>query len=357
MDLSSYNLFTIDFNNKLEVRDRLFALLGYDLAMRLNELLLLKVSDFKNDSDGELYVRIRPEIQKGTKNENIMYFFFDETKELLEKYLKKTRKEFNPQTDYLILAQHGTQLNDNRCRMAFQELCKKLGMTTFYGKRPSPHCLRHSFATLNIEPLGLSLPLNGIMDRLRHTRSEIAERHYIHDNPYLKKMKHKVYKKRIKKETASDVLDRMPLADLEFWLSDRVGIDTSIIELIRRKHKISFLKRKPVIDKKPDDNIIHVSEEEALNRLKEFEIPIHSLRKYAEGNSALINDNQESLKYGKNFKYKEGLIEDLVENWVLALSVRKKLKLPSRSFSRLIKNEKWRTLKIGKNVYIHRQDY
>jgi len=62
--------------------------------MRLNEFLSLNVSDIQKDADGELYVRVRPEIQKGRKNEDVMYFFFDETKKLLEHYLSKVRKKF-----------------------------------------------------------------------------------------------------------------------------------------------------------------------------------------------------------------------------------------------------------------------
>lgn len=348
---------TVNRKDKLEVRDRLFALLGYDLAMRLGEILSLKVSDIQNDPDGELFVRLRPEIQKGTKHENVLYFFFDETKELLQYYIQHIRKKFTPQTDLLILAQHGTRLHPHRCRIAFQNLCEKFDLKTFYGKKPSPHCLRHSFATLNIEPLGLSLPLNGIMDRLRHTRSEIAERHYIHDNPYLKKLKHKVYKKRIKRETTSEILDGIPLPDLEYWLSDRLGLDSSITELIRRKHKVAFIKKESAVDKEPDDNKIYIAEDEALKRVKLLDIPVRSLRQYALDNGALRSETNGSIKYGKGFKYREEMIEELTGNWVLSTTVRKKLKLPTRTFYRLIKNEKWRTKQIGKNLYIHRQDY
>lgn len=347
---------TVDMKNRLDVRDRLFALLGYDLAMRLNEILSLKVSDFEKDSDGELYVRLRSEIQKGRKAENIFYFFFDETKELLEIYLKKYRSKFTPQSDHLILAQHGTPLNSQRCRVAFKNLCERMGITTFYGKQPSPHCLRHSFATLNVEPLGLSLPLNGIMERLRHTRSEIAERHYIHDNPYLKKLKHGAYRKRIKKETSSDLLDRIPLPELEYWLSDRLGLDPSITELIRRKHKIAFLRRDKKVDSKQDERKMYISEQEAIQRLSHLGITELPLRQLALKEGWILEGGNGSLRYSGAHRYEEAFIEELVQNWVSVQSIKEKLGLPNTVFWRKAKRYNWKIKKIGRCSFVRKGD-
>jgi len=345
---------TVNYKDKTEVRDRLTALLAYDLAMRINEFLALKVSDFRKDPDGEWHVLLRSEIQKGHKDEDIMYFFFDETKELLEAYLK-IRDKFTPKTDHFFVSRNGEHMSHPHCRIRFKELCGKLNIKTFYGNSPSPHCLRHSFATLNIEPLGLSLPLYEIMQRLRHTRFEVAKRHYIHNNPYLQKQKHKVYRKRIKKITSTDTLNEIPLADLEHWLSDKLNVEPTIIASIRRRHKKAFSIS--VIDKGDDNHIIYIPEDEALEKIKHLDIPKCSLRKYglkkdtcrAEGKSA-------HCRYGEGFRYKEDFINDLAKNWVLAEILRTKLKLGHTTFYRNLKNENWHSMQIGKNSYVYKPD-
>jgi len=347
------DLSTVNYKDKTEVRDRLMALLAYDLAMRINEFLALKVSDFRKDPDGEWHVLLRSEIQKGHKDEDIMYFFFDETKELLEAYLK-IRNKFSPKTEHFFVSRNGEHMSHPHCRIRFKELCAKFNVKTFYGKSPSPHCLRHSFATLNIEPLGLSLPLYEIMQRLRHTRFEVAKRHYIHNNPYLQKQKHKVYRKRIKKITSTDTLNEIPLPDLEHWLSDRLNVEPTIIASIRRKHKKAFSIS--VVDKGDDNHIIYIPEDEALERIKHLDISRWALREHALKKGVLADGEYGTCKYGKGFRYKEEFIDDLARNWVSAQSLRTKLKLPRRTFYRRVKKERWRILKIGKNSFIHRED-
>lgn len=348
------DLSTVDYKDKTDVRDRLMALLAYDLAMRINEFLALKVSDFRKDDDGEWHVLLRSEIQKGHKDEDIMYFFFDETKELLETYLK-IRDKFSPKTDYFFVSRNGEHVCHPHCRKRFKELCSKLSIKTFYGNSPSPHCLRHSFATLNIEPLGLSLPLYEIMQRLRHTRFEVAKRHYIHNNPYLQKQKHKVYRKRTKKITTADILNEIPLADLEHWLSDKLNIESSIINLIRRNHKKAFSQT--VIDKDTQSNIIYISEEEALSRLKHLDISRYSLRKYGFTKDACLSEGKNDIcRYGKNFRYKEDFIDDLARNWAVAETLRAKLKLQRSSFYWKLNKEGWRSAMIGKKCYIYKPD-
>jgi len=348
------NLSTVNYKDKMDVRDRLMALLAYDLAMRINEFLALKVSDFRKDTDGEWYILLRSEIQKGHKDEDIMYFFFDETKELLEKYLSKIRQKFSPKTDHLFVSKNGESLSHPHCRIRFKRLCERLDIKTFYGNSPSPHLLRHSFATLNIEPLGLSLPLYEIMQRLRHTRSEVTKRHYIHNNPYLKKQKHKVYRKRTKKKTCIDILNEIPLADLEHWLSDKLNVESTFINSIRRKHKKVFFHSS--IDKDDKDNIIYIPEEEALERIRHLDISRCSLRKCAFKKAVLLEGEYGTCRYGNGFRYKEEFIDDLARNWVPVQSLMAKLKLPRTNFYQLFNKEKWRTLRIGKKAFIHRED-
>lgn len=347
------DLSTVDFKNKIEVRDRLFVLIAYDLALRLNEFLSLEVSDVKKDPEGDWHAILKSDIQKGqNKDEEIMYFFFDETKKLLEIYLKEIRKQFNPVTNHLFVSNQGGALNSQHCRVRFQEMCNRMGIKTFYEKIPSPHVLRHSFATINIEPLGLSLPLYEMAQRLRHIRVETTRKHYIHNNPYLQKLKHNVYRNKGNKRTARDILNELSLADLEHWLSDTLRVDSNTIKIIRKSHKQELSGQKK--DEPSNDNIMFISEEEAFKKISVLNIPVISLRQYASKQGALKGDG--SWKYGRGFKYREDFIEDLAQNWIHAKNLQEKLRLDHSAFYRTLKEEKWRVLKIGKGLYVNKKD-
>jgi site-specific recombinase XerD len=347
------DLSSVDFKDKIDVRDRLIIMLAYDLALRLNELLSIDVTDVKKDADGEWHVVLKSDIQKGQgKDEEIMYFFFNETKELLEAYLTEIRKKFSPATNHLIVSNQGGALCSQHCRVRFKDICARMGIKTFYVNIPSPHVLRHSFATINIEPLGLSLPLYEMAQRLRHARVETTRKHYIHSNPYLQKLKHSVYRRKGIKKTTNDILDEIPLADLEHWLSDKLKVDNHIIKDIRKNHKQQLTGIK---DDKSDDGVkIYISEEEVCIKLKDLQIPIISLREYANEKGALTGDG--SQKYGKVFRYKESFVEELYQNWIYVKTLQKKLRINHNGFYCILKREKWRTLKIGKRLYINRHD-
>ncbi len=353
------DLKTLDRTNKIEVRDRLFALLGYDLAIRIGELLSLKVSDFKKDENGEWFVLLRSEVQKGSnKDAEMMYFFFDETKEILELYLNKIRNQFRPTTDFLILSnQWGKALSAPPCATRFKELCKKFEITTYHGDSPSPHLLRHSFATLNIEPIGLSIPLYEMSQRLRHTRVETTRKHYIHNNPYLKKIKHDVLRKNGKKKKTADILNEMPLAEIEHWLSDKLGMESSMIRQVRVNHKKVFSEASEAqVDKKVVPDRMLISEGEALERVKDLQISPLSLRKYARKKSLLSGGLRGSFRYGKDFQYREDFIDDLIQNWVTVDYLCQKIRVKGRMFYRVLEKEKWRTLKIGRTLLINKHD-
>lgn len=351
------DLSTLDKSNKEDVRDRLFALLGYDMAMRIGEILSFKITDFKKDENGEWYVLIRPEIQKGSnKDSEIMYFFFDETKEVLDLYLKKIRDQFRPTTDFLIISnQWGRALSSDPCAARFKELCERLGVSTYHGSKPSPHLLRHSFATLNIEPLGMDIPLYEMSKRLRHANVETTRKHYIHNNPYLMRIKHEVLRKKAKKKTNRDIMNEMPLADIEFWLSEDVKVEASIIRHIRDKYKKAFLETP--VDKKEEDTKIYIPEEEVLVRLKHLGIPVRALRDFALKNKGLHKDFQGTTRWGTGFRYKSELVEDLAQNWLPAGEVQTALEVCKAAFFKKVRSQKWRTIKIGRDRFIHCQDF
>ena len=344
------DLSTVDYTDKVDVRDRAMALFAYDLALRLNEFLALDVADLCKDHDGAWSVRLRSDVQKGIKDEETMYFFFPETTVILEKYLA-VRDEFAPKSERLFLSRDGKALGSHY-RKQFQAQCQKLGVRTYSGNVGSPHLLRHSFATLNVEPLGLALPIHEIMGRLRHARLETARKHYIHNNPILNKEKHNLYKNRGKKKAAKDILNEVSLPEIEHWLSNDLGVDPSIIAVIRNRHKKSSVKASG----NGADDVVYISESQALDRLSKLSISAFPLRQYATGKGVCQTDGKHSLRYGDSFRYKEDSIDDLANNWIAAKDLVAKLKMTSTDFYRSLRRKGWRHIKIGRTCYVCKAD-
>jgi integrase len=88
-----------------------------------------------------------------------LYSYFPETTtRLMDRYLQ-LRAMKSPDGDTLVVSLDGRPLGADGCRRAVKEHCEKLGIRTHEGRTVTPHRLRHSFGTLNIEPLGLGLSL------------------------------------------------------------------------------------------------------------------------------------------------------------------------------------------------------
>lgn len=338
------DLSTVNTRDKQEIRNRAIALICYDTALRINEALSLKCSDIRKDADGEMYVLLRSEAQKGSnKPEETMYFFFDQTKQILNEYLK-VRDEFIPKTEHLFISRYGTPICHPHCRILFKKHCEKLGIRTFYNNSPSPHHARHSFGTLNISPLGLALGLYEIVERFRHTKPEIAKRHYIHNNPYLVKEKYNLMKKRILKKTNMDILNEMPLVDVERWLSESLELDSRTIKLIIKKHQAVFK-----VDKKQESSTIdnYISEKKAFERLEHLAISLPALRTYCLQNNLAVNGTGQ-------FSYKKDFIDNLAENWVGRPEVMQRLKLTRMGFHRAINENRLKKVRIGRQIFVHK---
>jgi len=343
------DLSTVNLSDHQQVRDRAIALMFYDTALRINEALSLKSSDIRKDADGEMYVLLRSDVQKGSnKPEETMYFFFDQTKQIIECYLK-LRNKFMPKTEHLFVSRYGTSLCHPHCRKLFKQHCEKLGIKTFYNDTPSPHHVRHSFGTLNISPLGLSLGLYEIVERFRHTKPEIAKRHYIHNNPYLVKQKYNIMKKRLMKKSNIDMLNEIPLVDIEQWLSEKLELGPEIIKAIKRKHKSIFNNE---VDKKPELDKIknYISEKEALDRLSHLGIPLSSLRKYCIQNNIAVD--------GTGFySYKKDFVDELAENWIRRSEVMRKLKLTRMGFHRAVNENRLKKIRVGRHLFVNKKAF
>ena len=68
---------------------------------------------------------------------------------------------------------------------------------------------------------------------------------YVHNNPELVKQKHKEIQKRHKR-SYGDLLDSVPLAEIERWMSASLDLPQDAIRHIRNKHREVFAQRKPI---------------------------------------------------------------------------------------------------------------
>ncbi|MCX6550461.1 MAG: site-specific integrase, partial [Acidobacteria bacterium] len=185
-----HDMTTVDWQDWVNVEGRLACFgLAYDFALRNGEISRLRVQDVRITGDF-VELTIRSEIQKGEDKPSVSRMnCFPETKRLMVAYLK-LRERTCLETDALLINRQGGPLYDNGCRDLIQDHCRRLGVTTHRGLVPSTHRFRHSFGTLNIEPLGLKLPVTDIMRRLRHTSYDVTTRVYITNNPLIERAKH-----------------------------------------------------------------------------------------------------------------------------------------------------------------------
>lgn len=173
-DLSSVNM-----DDFADVRGRLLAFaLDYAYALRNRESSLVRCSDFNG-----VELLLPRHIQKIKKDTLPIYSYFpDISTPLLKRYLE-LRALKTPVTDILVIAMDGKPLGGSGCREAVKEHCAKLGIRTHGGKPVTPHRLRHSLGSLNIEPLGIGLSLVEIKEQLRHSSIQMTYDVYITKNP------------------------------------------------------------------------------------------------------------------------------------------------------------------------------
>ena len=78
--------------------------------------------------------------------------------------------------------------------------------------------------------------------------------------------------------------------------------------------------------------------------------------KYSLKKGACLAEGKQSLRYGKDFKYKEEFIADLAANWVSRQVLMTKMNLPRSVFYQKVIDGGWRTVKIGKMLYVYKPD-
>ena len=127
---------SIDIKDAKGQRNLLILEMLYATGIRVGELVNIKINDI-NRSDRSILI-----LGKGNKERIVSYG--DYCEDILVKYLKDGRGDFNKKnSDYLFLNHLGEKLTERGVRYILNEVIKNTSLT----KSISPHMIRHSFAT------------------------------------------------------------------------------------------------------------------------------------------------------------------------------------------------------------------
>lgn len=298
------DLSSVDTSDRDRVRDRLVALLLYDLAVRKSELAGLTLDDIEPEN-GHYDVRLRPEVQKGTKPIKRLRVLFPETTKLLRIYLQDVRASFPGKA--LIVDMKGRPASGAAIEGAVRREATRLDLRCYRSNRlPTPHAFRRSFATINSQPLGLGMSVHELADRLRDSVRVVDESYRLH-NPLIESMRADHYQQKLNDESppqvagkAIDVLEaagapKRLLRSLRHWLEAQVA---------------PVMVPGPAVT--PDE--AWVSEDEMLAVLAEYWTTVpraRALRDYFRSSGALRRGGSKGRRL-----YRETAVRDLAGGYV-----------------------------------------
>ena len=304
------DLSTLDMRDFMAVRDRLMCLLAYDFCVRSGEIALLETRDLRSAGDyAEL--TLRPEGQKGQDKKRVtLLSCFAATRPVAETYLR-LRGRLGPGTESLIVSRDGRAVKSGGCRAAVKRHCRGLAIRTHAGSQDVvPHLLRHTFGTLNIEPLGMGLSLSELQARLRHEDPRTTRRNYVTDNSVLARERHDA---------------RMN--------GGRNGAVASGRSVVARCVNVDFT----------------VPELEAVRRLRALGITWRGLRDYCAAKGLV-------QKRGRSYFYSESLLDDLRQKWMTKDKARRVLSKGRSSLDYWIRAKGVETLTIGGATLLSNRD-
>jgi len=303
----------IDMNDFLEVRDKLLTYtLCYDFSLRINTVSLIQVPWLCMDDQIGM---VLPKHVMKTKKPLILYSYFpDISRALLERYLE-LRERLNPSTDVLIVSSSGQPLSDATCRDIVKNYCDKIGIKTVEGNSVCPHRLRHSFGTLNINPLGLGLDITEIMEHLHHSSIQITYDTYITKNPLLAKARHRERMRKVNGNNANRNQNaRNAPVNAHNGANDCGEMDS------REEQWIAEL--------------------EAIRATRDLGINYRSLRKYAVQFGKAKRD-------GRAYLYSSSFIVDIANNYFTRSEAMDLLKFPKATLFEWAKQEDIELIRIG----------
>lgn len=161
------------------IRDKAILEILYSTGIRSGELRKLDIYDF-NLHDKVVHIK-----NPKNKKDRIVPTG-DKAKAAMEEYLLKSRSRLarvssaDPKENALFLSQYGKRMSKGSIPYILRTYSKKMNL----GKRITPHCLRHSFAT-HLLGNGADLPI--IQQLLGHTRIKTTQIYLQIAQPDLKK--------------------------------------------------------------------------------------------------------------------------------------------------------------------------
>ncbi|MDD5705754.1 MAG: site-specific integrase [Kiritimatiellae bacterium] len=215
----------------------------------------------------------------------------------------------SPQTDVLLVSVDGKPLGASGCRKAVRAHCERIGIKPHEGKPVVPHRLRHSFGSLNIEPLGIGLSLVEIKEQLRHSSIQMTYNVYIARNPLHRRNGYERRMEKIKGQSADPVVVPQPVV--------RIGV-------------------RPCCD----DPGVLIDEGEAIRRTKALGLSYRSLRVHAMKAGM-------AEKRDRGYAYSAAFVDDLVANHFTRAEAMDLLKMPSSTFHEWTKTEDIVFVQIG----------
>ena len=298
------NLETVPLKDHDRVRDRLVLLLLYDLAVRRGELARLEVTDIMIDGD-RIDVRVRSEIQKGQKPETRLRVLFPSTRTLLKYYLTKIRPNYAGKA--LIVNMRGEAATEAAIESAVkrESASDRLNLTC-YGcdRRPTPHAFRRTFATINCDPLGLSMSIHALADRLRDSVRVVDESYRLR-NPLIQSLNADHYQQRSETEPAPETAQRA------IEMLQGIGLPARLTKSLERWSS-TLQESEPVTTDGGDETWI--SETEALEILSRHWITIprtRFLRDYFRENNGLRRSGSERGR----LSYSEPVLQTLISRY------------------------------------------
>ena len=339
------NLESMNWNDPDEVRKRCLTVLIYDTGLRASTLASLETKDIKELSDGSYQIAVQGAFLKGDKEDVSLYVLFQQTIPLLRCWIHFARSKFNPKVKQLFVSSNGASMTRSGIRGIVCRCCKELGIFTTKGRIPSPHTLRHTLATLNIEPFGKSLSPRLMQQRLIHMDLETLERNYVHNNP-LGEMEE--YKKLLGKGSRNGFLEHIGKEDFFAVLDSLQSAKPNSIIDIKQAYERAFLfNLQPVL--KNDEKCI--SEVEALKLLAPLGVEYRSLRSWALQGGFCKIENEGQNKY----LYDQSLLLDLVKNHMTCDEAFKKFGGSRTNFYYRLKRCK--KIEIGRQSFILKDDF
>jgi integrase/recombinase XerD len=172
----------------LPTRNKAIVTVLFKTGIRLNELISLDISDidFANGS-----IRLK----EAHKRSNTLVFFDDETKVVLERWIKarKTRQVNEADADALFITNRRRRIEISTIEKFLEKYAENVGLhdphSKDIGKRFTPHCCRHWFTT-HLREAGMP---REYIQYLRGDKPNAAIDDYLHITPKKVKESYLVY--------------------------------------------------------------------------------------------------------------------------------------------------------------------